>query len=799
MKKSEKKFERKVLALALCSFMTVGLAACGKTGTESDRKENQEQKVQQQQQQQQQEELPEYVYQAKFSELSGVSSMRNSQYLDGYLYSLESDYDESTGKVSYALKKYPLGENGLGEAEEGFALPETETEGNFTAFAMDTQGNRYFVQEVYPALAEGEEMPDDYWEQRTYHLVKYDSQGESVYDTDITDIIKSNDDNNSWIQAMAVDGQGRICLSFSNLIRLFDAEGKAAGDASLGTGWIQGMGTGKDGKIYLTYYGPGTTGTVLAPVDFEGKGIGSSYDNFPGNGGLQPCMMDEKNFIVTDSNSVFQYNIDTKTSEKLFDWLDCDIDGSNIEKIEVLNDGRLLAAIRDWNMNTGEIALLDKVPSSEVVQKETITIGTLYNDTRLQREIVAFNKSSDSYRIRLITYLDDTVEWTENTYSDAIAAMNNAITSGNCPDILSLQALDIESLAKKGVFEDLYPWLEKSTQLDQADYYGNLLQSMTYDDKLVAIPYSFSLQTMVGKAADVGQERGWKLQDIMEFAKEHPGVELFDYATQEYVLSVLLNMNQKLFMDKENGKCSFDSQEFKDLLAFAATFPSQDEYQADSRPNAYKIAEGKLLLETTYISEFRDIQMLMAEFNNEPITFIGYPNPDGKDGVMMNISDTYAISSQSAKKEAAWEFLEGMLVRDPEENAYFYGFPARKSQFKKMREEATKIEYVINPETGEPYLDEDGEPIVQNSGGSVSYMSEDGEDWTYEYHITTEEEADLVEDLIASATNMAAYTDSQIMSIISEEAAPYFKGQKSVEEVTNIIQSRISLYMLENQ
>lgn len=40
--------------------------------------------------------------------------------------------------------------------------------------------------------------------------------------------------------------------------------------------------------------------------------------------------------------------------------------------------------------------------------------------------------------------------------------------------------------------------------------------------------------------------------------------------------------------------------------------------------------------------------------------------------------------------------------------------------------------------------------------------------------------------------------DSQIQNIIIEEAAAYFQGQKSVDEVVGIIQSRINIYVSEN-
>ena len=40
--------------------------------------------------------------------------------------------------------------------------------------------------------------------------------------------------------------------------------------------------------------------------------------------------------------------------------------------------------------------------------------------------------------------------------------------------------------------------------------------------------------------------------------------------------------------------------------------------------------------------------------------------------------------------------------------------------------------------------------------------------------------------------------NSEVLKIINEEAAAYFSGQKSVDEVASIIQSRIKIYVSEN-
>ena len=44
----------------------------------------------------------------------------------------------------------------------------------------------------------------------------------------------------------------------------------------------------------------------------------------------------------------------------------------------------------------------------------------------------------------------------------------------------------------------------------------------------------------------------------------------------------------------------------------------------------------------------------------------------------------------------------------------------------------------------------------------------------------------------------SSYYDASVENIISEEAAAYFAGQKSAEDVAGVIQSRVQIYINEN-
>lgn len=62
----------------------------------------------------------------------------------------------------------------------------------------------------------------------------------------------------------------------------------------------------------------------------------------------------------------------------------------------------------------------------------------------------------------------------------------------------------------------------------------------------------------------------------------------------------------------------------------------------------------------------------------------------------------------------------------------------------------------------------------------------------------TQEEADSIRQVISRIDGRYEYNDA-LMEIITEEIAPYFAGQKSVDEAAEVIQNRVQLYMNESR
>lgn len=761
------KLKRVCMAFALAGCMGA-MAACGSDSGRVDP-------------------VKEWVYVPEFVTIED-ESMRyyDMRYSGGALYYSSYSWDEETGVGREALYRYSTTDGKSSEVILDWGEEQENNNLDEMVFAADGSMCAVVRSYSYDEVTQSGSS--------RYKLVKFGADGKLVFLHDVTETLEKESQNDwIYIRGIALDGLGHIYLAGESGVFLFDGDGSYKGIVSAGNGMndhMRSIGAGRDGKVYVSIYSYGENGVSyeLAEIDYDNRKTGDSYANFPsGNGseGLTPGA-EAGTFIVNDGSTLYEYSLETQEKTALFDWLDSDINGSSVQSVGVMEDGRILAVIYDWDdrENSG-IAYLTKTKGSEVTQKETILIGTLYNARALQAAAVNFNRNSDKYRITIKQYMDDSANYMD-AYQDAITNMNNDLTSrANCPDIIDLTGLNISQLASKGLLEDLGKYLDKSEALKREDFVESVLNGYTYDDILTCIPTSFELSTIIGKASDVGEKQGWTLQELIAYADQHPNARLFDNATKNEIMYYLLAYNEDIFIDWSKGKCNFDSEEFKSVLAFANRFPT--DYSGEDRQTStpVKIQRGEVLLDTASLYNFDEIQMYYEIFGGD-ITCKGLPAEDGSIGTALAASGLYGISTKATRKEGAWEFLESYLQQD--NDRYSFGFPSRKSKLDEMAKEAVTIKYWTD-ENGDPVLDENGEPIEMGGGGSIGWG-----DWSYTYRKATQEEVDLVLQLINQAKPVSLGI-TQILEMINEDAAGYFEGQKSVDEVVKVIQNRVQLYV----
>ena len=258
------------------------------------------------------------------------------------------------------------------------------------------------------------------------------------------------------------------------------------------------------------------------------------------------------------------------------------------------------------------------------------------------------------------------------------------------------------------------------------------------------------------------------------------------------MLQYCVAMNADSFMNWQDGTCNFDSDEFRALLEFVKPFPAEYDWQSDSEEyesDYSRLKNGKQLLYPTSLYSFDDLYYTFAALNNDA-RFVGFPREDGSTGNAFNSDATLCITTTCRDKAGAWAFIRSTLEEDFQKS--LWNFPILKSAFEANAKEAMTQEYETDAD-GNQVLDENGNPIPISTGG-MSY----GDEPMIELYAVTQEQYDAVMAVIDSTTSFVDY-DQNVLNIISDEAAGYLAGSKTVEEASKLIQSRVSLYIQEQK
>lgn len=745
-----KRFYKKLMLLGMAVIMCASLTACGgkkeANTSAGDKKE--------------------FVYVPEYQEMTDQSDINSLTISNNIIYYTTWSYDESTQMSSSSIKSMEVG------STEGKILPiEIGQNDNVSILHADKDGNLVLILYSY---TQGENQ-EDYTQ--SYSLKKYDKDGNEMLSKDLTETMSGMD--NMYIQYLTTDDEGAIYLSNGDSkIWVVDESGNELFDFDV-ENYISTMGTTKEGKVLVAMYG--TEKIEFREIDKTSKGLGATYENVPNPYGSFSFVKGvEKSCLINSGNSLYEYDLETQTSNEILNWIDCDIDSDSIVAVSGLEDGRILALTRDYSGENpkSDIVYLSKKKASEVAEKTIITYGSLYMGSNVRSAIINFNKTNEKYRIQPKEYGTD-------DYATGIAQLNSDIVSGNSPDIIDLSYGNVNQYIEKGILEDLYPFFDKDSEIKKENYVESVLKAYERDGKLYAAMPSFGINTVIGRTSDVGTEMGWTIDELIALVKSKPeGTEVFSYATKESILSSLCIYGTSDLVDWSTGKCSFDSEDFIKMLEFSNTFNSDSEYVYDeSAPSMpTKIRNGQLLFMMTNISDMQSYQMYEAMYG-EPITFIGYPTSSGSGSSIMAGEVLLGISSKSKNKDGAWEFVRTFLSSDYQTADNLWSFPVLKTALEDKFKEAMEPEY---------YEDENGEQ-VRTMKTSWGY-----DDANFDIYEATQEQVDAVKNLIENADSVYEYNE-EMYSIISEEAAAFFAGQKTAQDVANVIQSRVQIYVNENR
>ncbi len=702
------------------------------------------------------------------------------------LFSIKTDGTDYTALTDYKVPQKPDNENSYAGLDRMIA---------------DAQGNIWVAESVTTTLynlpADFDPAKQNMWdyyagEERQNFIRKLTSTGAEVSTLDLTQFVEKSTDatdefrNQFYINDMSMDASGNLYISDgNNTVYVIGSDGSFQFKLSVDT-WLNRFVKLKDGSVCASTNNESGE-MILKVIDFNAKAWGKDV-KMPANAWNTSSGGDAYDFCYTDGSSLFGYSMATETPEKILNWLNCDIDSNNIQYSTVLDDGNVFAITSDYRSEKGpsyEIVTLVKTPRSEVKQKTTLTMATMWLDYNLRKQLLSFNKTNPDYRIEIMDYSEYN---TQEDWTAGVTKLNTEIISGNVPDIINISSLPYQQYAAKGLLEDLYPFIDKDPDVAKEDFVKSIISAVETDGKLFQLISSFGVMSIVGSPSVVGEEMGWTMDEMQAVIAEHPEADLpfGQHKSRENILQMLCMLNMENYMNWQTGECSFNSDDFKKLLTFASTFPSQEELEKASQEGDWidpgtLISEGRQLFDMFNASDFQNYQYYKAMFGGK-VSFKGFPT-EKKNGNVASFDGGLAMTTSCKDKEGAWQFMRTLLLEDYQDNLD-WNYPIIQKSFDKKLAEAMKQEYTT---------DENGNKVPVSHGGMSM-----GNGPTIEFYAITQEEADQIKALIDSVENTVVY-DESITNIISEEAALFFAGQKTVDQTADIIQSRMNIYINEQR
>ena len=750
-----------------------------------------------------------YVYVPRLLDTSAVDTYGNKYMKIDYLKVVGNNLyylhrDEGSGST---LERIPLPEEaempGLQGIDFGAGERLLDFSGGSYAYSEEAlEGQRYSVsmhdytvdeeQNIYAVVSENRYSGINVSESKEL-LCRYGADGQPGYRMPL---------DGAKVNGMVPYGSGSLLLLTEDEIRKIDADGNVAERVS-----IEEYRSGRDivserlygepgGRIYYVIYYIDATWEVMELVAEGGMRLREVQgfvwkNNMDTN--IQGCHDGDLYFTLHSDDTLYLFDGEEGAARKVLRWEDSDIFNSSVEQLWPAGEDGILAHCLSNNGNSGsreEWYLLVRTPVEELPEKELVVLASFSPDLDLRSAVVEYNRQSERYHCIIEQY--GNVPGTGDD-TGASVRLDAALLSSSPPDILDLRSVDIYKYAEKGILEDLSPYMEGSGTVRREDFLEGVLEGYTIGGSLVCVPTRFTLDTIVGRDSQTSLLEGWGIEDVYTLMESHPEMtELVssgfrrldgpeggraegkgrDYMLKEFFPAYYLER----FVDWEAGECSFDSGEFRELLLWLEGHVEKEQPETAIGGTTWVsdyVPEDALLMEARGV-EFDDLLQIEVQIGGKA-RFLGFPTADGRGTAACRVMDKLGMVSHSLHKEGAWDFLEYFISRGAEDSYYL---PTQISLLRDMAEKAA------DPQPG---MLTDHYSVRIGIGDDVHEVDE------FPQYLADA----LMEQIEGMDFRPRSAAEEQIIEIVAEEADIYYKGDKSLEDVTAVIQNRVELLLKE--
>lgn len=662
--------------------------------------------------------------------------LENSFVTDEYIY-----YALAKDGEPECIWKCSLGEQAV--PVEFFCLSEGE---KLQAYTVTGNGN------VIGVVAGAEETDSG------MELIKVEWSGRVLWRKEIP----QRKDDIPFISSLLVGSDGRIYASALREVLFFDQEGEYEGSVAISGELIQSLTDAGEGKVSVMEYSKaGQKFTVYQAEDRKKvftRGFGNDRMWFREGGGL----------YYPEIEVLARYNWENNSVQGILNLTDCGIDVSAVQIFRALEQDRFLFGMQEegdqgmrfvWlaprallEEETAEAETKEQPKTETEEQPKTRLVIASFNAQNLQSSILNFNRSHKDYEMSCKSFDAATQREMYNAY----------LVSADGPDVIDIFSYD--AYLREGYLLDLKPYLENSEKINPDDLLPRVLEDFDEDGKIYTIPRTINITAFACSTELLEGRDSWTIDEYLKLLERYPNAmtepEVSVTITKLHILnSTLYHKGVNGFVDYETGRADFDGEYFRSVLSRIADL----NVTKTDKTKEERAMEGEVVFWELYLYDTRGFQQ--AEWRNgQELTLIGFPVSGLVEGEKSSNSITYnemlGIHSDSENVEAAWDFVENYITGAFMSSSFFF------RTGREVFEERIQAEMDIEP-------------------------------WTLEgipYPPITEEQAEKVRNAFLEGI-YSTNEEVMIKRIIQEEVPPFFNGEKGLDEVVGIIQSRVQLYL----
>ncbi len=601
-------------------------------------------------------------------------------------------------------------------------------------------------------------------------------------------IIAVREANVPSVNAYVFKGSEFVCrLDFSGLINVLDVE-EFSFDASNGALCTVGY-TRNEGQLVLKF--DAKTGkkissdkydmvTNLDPADYKAVPSGDlcKIDTL-GNITKLDLQAGEAKTVV-DNNWYTPYFSDL-SAEKI-KLISCDSDRTVIYSMNSTEYSMFFSGYNE------SVTILTKCEKNPNAGKKIIELATPIDKNiteYLSNAIYEFNRTDNEYLIKVWSKYKTGIKTGRDFSilhmdSEKVYTMIQELKGKDAPDL----AVGIQQnyAMRDDIFEDLTGYLDQAVADQQ---FGNIIEASKIGGKQYFLPVTLEIEGLVTDRSYVKDGAvGITFEDFDKMVREKlDGFTPYDYPESRF-------NNRKAFLLSctdtkaaiEGGQANFGTDQFYAAAEYTKDHFTKNSYeQSDTLEWADEVKKPRTGCRYETVDSF--IKFVHACKSSEgSYTILGTPSVDAR-GPRFRAIETISVTALSDVKDGCRKFINFLFAGA--------GFGESSREFLNLvtnKEIMARNVSIITEKNNEGT--KSFEELGEYMGGVSEYVS------VYGYKYSTK---DMEEAMLESMSKISTYTydDPVLTAFLVEDTAPYYAGDRSLDDVVRIINDRATKYIKE--